>query len=66
LGITVQATEAKIRSAYRTLALIHHPDKAEGSLRAEATAHFQKLQAAYERCIADSYVRLQRAPIEDD
>ncbi|KAH7066521.1 hypothetical protein FB567DRAFT_585543 [Paraphoma chrysanthemicola] len=65
LGITVHATEAEIRSAYKTLALIHHHDKAEGPLQAEATAHFQKLQAAYERCIAELHDRSQRAAIED-
>ncbi|KAF2747081.1 DnaJ-domain-containing protein [Sporormia fimetaria CBS 119925] len=51
LGIGRDATEQDIRSAYRTLALILHPDKAPDPYRAEATIKFQELNAAYKACL---------------
>ena len=46
LGVPTHSTTSEIKSAFRTQALTHHPDKG-GS-----TQHFQKLQAAAE-CLLD-------------
>jgi hypothetical protein len=51
LGISSKATEAEIRSAYKSQALRHHPDKIDEAGGAEATARFQAIQAAYEYCM---------------
>jgi DnaJ-class molecular chaperone len=51
LGVSVSVGEQEIGSAYKTLALRHHPDKANAGQRAEATATFQKIQNAYEFCM---------------
>ncbi|KAL1216773.1 DNAJ JJJ1-like protein [Cardamine amara subsp. amara] len=51
LGISKESTPDEIRSSYRRLALLRHPDKlmkAGGLSEAEATAQFQELVHAYE------------------
>lgn len=45
LGVSKNATEAEIKSAYRKLALKWHPDKNKSS---EATAKFKQINEAYE------------------
>ena len=45
LGVPRSATEAEIRSAYRRIALVTHPDKNPGD--AGADARFQEVQNAY-------------------
>ena len=42
------ATEDEIKKAYRTLAMLHHPDKNPGSEEA-AKVQFQKVSAAFQR-----------------
>jgi len=51
LGISPSATKGEIKTAYRALALAHHPDKVSPSDRRAATAKFQELQDAYEVCL---------------
>ena len=46
LGVPVGASSAVVRKAYLRLALLWHPDKREGSLKAAAI--FQQVLAAYE------------------
>src|SRR5271166_6441892 len=46
LGVARNATEAEIKSAYRKLAMQHHPDRNPGNKDAEAK--FKKIGAAYE------------------
>jgi curved DNA-binding protein CbpA len=43
LGISMTATSEEVTTAYRKLALVYHPDRADGS-----TEKFQELQRAYE------------------
>ncbi|KAL2872816.1 DnaJ domain protein [Aspergillus lucknowensis] len=47
LGIKEDATPEQIKSAYRKLALKHHPDKASPETREEANQQFQKIAFAY-------------------
>ncbi len=47
LGVTGNASEAELRSAYRRLAQLHHPDHNGGS--AEAARRFEAVQEAYAR-----------------
>lgn len=47
LGIEVAATEAQVRTAYKKLALKHHPDKNKGD--PEAHKEFLKISEAYKR-----------------
>ncbi|KAK6536926.1 hypothetical protein TWF281_001132 [Arthrobotrys megalospora] len=54
LGVPVTASENDIKAAYRTKAMITHPDK-NGNTRA-ATEEFQKVQAAHE-CLKDPQKR---------
>lgn len=42
------ATEDEVKKAYRTLAMLHHPDKNPGSEEA-AKVQFQKVSAAFQR-----------------
>lgn len=46
LGITPNATQSDIKSAYYRLSMIYHPDKSAGS--AESVAKFRTITAAYE------------------
>jgi curved DNA-binding protein CbpA len=52
LGISAATTDAELRSAYRRLALRHHPDHNGGS--AQSAVHFAEIQEAY------AHVRLLR------
>ena len=45
LGVSSMASDEEIRSAYRRLAQLHHPDHNGGSL--EAARRFQQVQDAY-------------------
>ncbi|KAL5003522.1 DnaJ domain-containing protein [Aspergillus recurvatus] len=47
LGVKEDATPEQIKSAYRKLALQHHPDKAPADAREEANQQFQKIAFAY-------------------
>lgn len=55
LGISRQASDNDVRSAYRRLAQLHHPDHNGGSL--EAARRFEEVQDAYAEI-----VRRRRAP----
>lgn len=46
LGVARNATDAEIKSAYRKLAMKHHPDRNPGNKDAEAT--FRRINGAYE------------------
>ena len=46
LGLSLGATSKQIKTAYRKLALVLHPDKADDKKKAEEAFH--KLQAAYD------------------
>lgn len=46
LGVARNATDAEIKSAYRKLAMKHHPDRNPGNKEAEA--QFRKINGAYE------------------
>lgn len=48
LGLRRGASEAEIRSAFLSEAKRWHPDKAQEEKKSECTAHFQRLQTAYE------------------
>ncbi|KAI8931416.1 hypothetical protein NX059_011745 [Plenodomus lindquistii] len=56
LGVAKIASEDEIRAAYKVMALRHHPDKVGEAEQETATARFQKIQAAYEYCLANPYV----------
>jgi len=60
LGLTPRATDDELRTAYRRLVQIHHPDHNRGS--AESTRRFEEIQRAY------SQIREQRerVPRVDD
>jgi len=47
LAVPLTATDAEIRSAYRKLALLRHPDKAPAASRDAAHVAFQELAYAY-------------------
>eukprot|EP00298_Acanthocystis_sp_HF-20_P014187 c20667_g1_i1.p1 GENE.c20667_g1_i1~~c20667_g1_i1.p1 ORF type:complete len:388 (+),score=196.00 c20667_g1_i1:12-1175(+) len=48
LGVSRQASEKEIKSAYRKLALQWHPDKHQGEQKVAAEAKFQEVAMAYE------------------
>ena len=52
LGLTHKATQAQIRRAYHSLALLHHPDKAPAdstpALRHVAEERFKEIASAWE------------------
>lgn len=47
LGVSPSATDAEVRSAYRRLVQLHHPDHNNGS--ADAAIRFEAVQGAYAR-----------------
>lgn len=47
LGVAINATKDEIKKAFRTLALIYHPDKNNNS--EESTKKFREIVEAYER-----------------
>ncbi|KAI0422996.1 DnaJ domain-containing protein [Xylaria grammica] len=55
LGISRTATPEEIHTAYRRLAMIHHPDRNPNDT-VGATARFQKIQQAYE-VLSNSFER---------
>jgi curved DNA-binding protein CbpA len=55
LGVSRSASDAELRSAYRRLVLLHHPDHNGGS--AESTRRFEQIQDAYA-----AVRRLRQAP----
>ncbi|RPA74434.1 DnaJ-domain-containing protein [Ascobolus immersus RN42] len=72
LGVSQSATDAEIKTAFRKLALKHHPDRHSGSNGAEATKkgheEFIKIKTAYDtltdasqRASYDSKLRLAQA-----
>jgi curved DNA-binding protein CbpA len=59
LGISPDATEKEIKTAYRKLALIHHPDRqTDPKQRDIATTNFVKIANAYE-VLTDEYLRAE-------
>lgn len=48
LGVEVTATQVEIKSAYRKLALKHHPDKASDADREQLEIRFKEITLAYE------------------
>jgi hypothetical protein len=51
LGIPEDASDATLRSAYRRLVQVHHPDHNNGS--AESARRFEAVQAAYAQAVAE-------------
>jgi curved DNA-binding protein CbpA len=60
LGVGRRATAAEIRTAYRRLVQIHHPDHNEGSV--ESARRFEEIQEAYATVIAERRVRVPDEP----
>ncbi|KAG9193344.1 hypothetical protein G6011_03379 [Alternaria panax] len=52
LGLKSTATEAAVRTSFKLLALIHHPDKAVPGREKEAIRRFCEIQHAYEFCLS--------------
>lgn len=52
LGVSRSATTAEVKSAYRKMAKIVHPDKAIPLLRPQAEEKFKELTEAYEQVLA--------------
>src|SRR3990167_3279362 len=48
LGVSQNASDAEIKSAYRKLALQWHPDKHKGDAKKEAEQKFKEVNQAYE------------------
>lgn len=51
LGVTRRASDAEVRSAYRRLAHLHHPDHNGGSL--QAARRFEEVQDAYAEIVRE-------------
>jgi len=47
LGLGQDATDKEIRTAFRKLAMVHHPDRFSGDQRDEAEKHFQGMTEAF-------------------
>ena len=47
LGVSKSASEAELKSAFRKLAMQHHPDRNPGN--AEAEVKFKELNEAYQK-----------------
>jgi hypothetical protein len=58
LGVSIDASEIEIRSAYKALSRLLHPDKAGES----STAAFQRLNVAYSKLIDD---KVRQPTVED-
>jgi hypothetical protein len=52
LGLAPTASAAEVRTKYKSLALLQHPDKVEPQFRDEATDHFRQINEAYEHCMS--------------
>jgi DnaJ-class molecular chaperone len=64
LGVSRDASSSEIRSAYRRLALQHHPDKQNSpEAKQEANATFASISHAYEILGDDNNRRNYDAPI---
>ena len=57
LGVSPEAPAAEIRTAYRRLVQLHHPDHNRGS--AESTRRFEEIQEAYASVIASRHTSPQ-------
>jgi curved DNA-binding protein CbpA len=51
LGVAANATDAEVRSAYRRLVQLHHPDHNGGSV--ESTRRFEEVQEAYAQVLRE-------------
>ena len=51
LGVPPSASDAEVRSAYRRLVQLHHPDHNGGSL--ESTRRFEEVQEAYAQVLRE-------------
>jgi hypothetical protein len=60
LGLAATASGAEVRTKFKFLALLHHPDKVDAQLRDEATERFRGINEAYEYCKAHVVI-----PVED-
>lgn len=47
LGVSKEATAQEIKTAYKKLALLNHPDKVTEEKRLEATEKFKEISEAY-------------------
>lgn len=64
LGISPGATEDQIRTAYRRLAMVYHPDRNNGSKESEAK--FREITEAYTTLRKQQQPVGNAAPVEDD
>jgi hypothetical protein len=65
LGVSAKASQHEIRSAYRRLALAHHPDRQPEGEREQATERFKTLNDAYQK-ISTEEKRLRYDALGDD
>ena len=56
LGVEPSAQIGEIRAAYRSLMMLHHPDRASPDKRAEATRKSAEINAAYDLLIGRSHL----------